>query len=454
VRAADDDGPPSPGGSGGSGGGATTSFVIPSYTVTSNCVDWTNFWLVISNTGTAAQVGIESTLSGISYNLLTNNDLSTTNWGLYQTLTATSSLTWATPFSFADSTNLFFKGQVIWPRVDWVTPLVCIGDQWGNGVDASPALSYDGSTVYIPSTGNLLYALDASTGAILTSNAITTQEGEMTSSAAIASNGDVYMGSTDGFLFSFTTNLTTNWSINLTNLVTTDGEAAVFATPAVTADGSIYVGLEEAGQNPITGTGFFSFNANSNENWFFIPENLTNNSFGDVDSSAAVGADCTTYFLSEDWRLYALYPSGNVKWFLPIPAQTEPDSSPAIAADGTIIIGSDSPYVYAVNPDGSLKWVCHIPNTDDANLAVFSSPVIDSNGVAYVGTGWPTNHVQDYGPSLTFPGGLSEPALWARMGRSMLAPRRGTIHLARSMLFLMACNSGPSRPATILFRRL
>ncbi len=389
-------GPPSPPGlgSGGTNGSWSPPIInIPSYTVTSNCEDWQNYWLIISNTGTSAKVGIESTLPGTAYYLLTNAELNTANWGILQTLVATSSLTWASPFSFTNSSTMFFKAAVVWPTVDWSNHLVCGSDQWGHGVDASPALSLDGSTVYIASTGNRLYALNASTGAIEESSALYTAGGTLTSSAAISSNGEVYIGSTDGFLYAFTTNLNYNWSNNLQALSEAgDFPVSVVATPAVTAGGAIYAGIDEANQGASAGTGFFSFKANSNENWFFMPQDTGKTDAGDVSSSSAVGTDGTTYFLSEDWRLYALSPSNSVKWFLPIPAETEPDSSPAIATDGSIVVGSGSPYVYSVNPDGSLKWVFHVPNTNDSDEVIYSSPVIDSSGTVYVGAGhvWTT----------------------------------------------------------------
>ena len=77
----------------------------------------------------------------------------------------------------------------------------------------------------------------------------------------------------------------------------------------------------------------------------------------------------------------------SVKWFLPVPGDSDPSSTPSIGADGTIYVGSDSPYLYAVSPDGSLKWTFHVPNTNDAVEAIYSSPVIDSDGTIYFGEG-------------------------------------------------------------------
>jgi hypothetical protein len=77
-------GPPSPTNGPGTDGFQAPPYIPPlSYTLTTNCEDWTNHRLVISNTGTAAQVSIESTLPGTYYHVLTNNELNGTNWGIY-----------------------------------------------------------------------------------------------------------------------------------------------------------------------------------------------------------------------------------------------------------------------------------------------------------------------------------------------------------------------------------
>src|SRR5208337_4114657 len=75
-----------------------------------------------------------------------------------------------------------------------------------------------------------------------------------------------------------------------------------------------------------------------------------------IDSSPAVGADGTIYVGSEDHNLYAINPDGNLKWTFATGGGLY--SSPALGADGTIYVGSWSPddNVYAINPDGTQKW--------------------------------------------------------------------------------------------------
>ena len=72
-----------------------------------------------------------------------------------------------------------------------------------------------------------------------------------------------------------------------------------------------------------------------------------------VVSSPAIGADGTIYVGSYyDNYLYAINPDGTRKWRYETGYWVE--SSPAIGADGTIYVGSLN--FYAINPDGTLKW--------------------------------------------------------------------------------------------------
>jgi outer membrane protein assembly factor BamB len=74
-----------------------------------------------------------------------------------------------------------------------------------------------------------------------------------------------------------------------------------------------------------------------------------------VSSSPAVGADGTIYVGSADDNLYAVNPSdGTQKWAFTTGGAAY--SSPAIGKDGTIYVGSFDDNLYAVKPNGSMKW--------------------------------------------------------------------------------------------------
>jgi len=97
-----------------------------------------------------------------------------------------------------------------------------------------------------------------------------------------------------------------------------------------------------------------------------------------LSSSPAIAPDGTIYVGSPDSGLYAVSPSGSVKWRYPTGASVR--SSPAIAPDGTVYVGSSDSYLYAINPDGTLRWR-YLTNGD-----VRSSPAIAADGTVYFGS--------------------------------------------------------------------
>jgi len=99
-----------------------------------------------------------------------------------------------------------------------------------------------------------------------------------------------------------------------------------------------------------TGQSEHNLNAFGIEKWRFNPDDPYSN--GIELSSISISSNGIIYISSQDWRLYAINPSGSLKWKY----KTNGYSSPAsIASDGTIYFYSKD-YLYAVKPDGTLKW--------------------------------------------------------------------------------------------------
>jgi outer membrane protein assembly factor BamB len=114
---------------------------------------------------------------------------------------------------------------------------------------------------------------------------------------------------------------------------------------------------------------------NGSEKWNFTT--------GDVISSTpAIGADGTVYVGSDDGNLYAINSAdGSEKWQFQTGSAVV--SSPAIGSDGTIYIGSGfSNYgaILAIRPDGSERW------SYSTNGPVYSSPAIVADGTVYFGS--------------------------------------------------------------------
>lgn len=153
--------------------------------------------------------------------------------------------------------------------------------------------------------------------------------------------------------------------------------SAIYSSPAVGADGTIYFGSDDHSLYAINPDGTFK--------WRF-------ETGGAVKSSPAIGSDGTIYFGSIDRQIYAVGPNGKLKWV--IPTKSNFTSSPAIASDGTIYIGGTLQdklvlcagvvvqvgYLYAVDPSGFIKWQVRLSG------AIDSSPAIATDGTIYIGS--------------------------------------------------------------------
>ncbi|MFZ0889493.1 MAG: PQQ-binding-like beta-propeller repeat protein [Candidatus Binataceae bacterium] len=181
------------------------------------------------------------------------------------------------------------------------------------------------------------------------------------SSPAIGADGTVYVGSLDNNLYAIRPSGTMKWKFAAGD--------EVWSSPAVGTDGTIYVGSND--------NNLYAVRPNGTMKWKF-------QTYGEVYSSPAIGADGTIYVGWDNGNLYAVRPNGTMKWNFH--AGREVDSSPAIGADGTIYVGS-SDYVgsgnndlYAVRPNGTMKWKF------STGLYVDSSPAIGADGTIYVGS--------------------------------------------------------------------
>ncbi len=193
------------------------------------------------------------------------------------------------------------------------------------------------------------------------------------SSPAIGSDGTIYVGSLDSYLYSLNPEGTLKWRYQT--------GSGIGSSPAISSNGTIYVGSDDHY--------LYALNPDGTLKWRY----QTGSGIG---SSPAISSDGTIYVGSDDHYLYALNPDGTLKWRYQTGVNI--NSSPAIGSDGTIYVGShdhyieglDDRYLYALNPNGTLKWKFR---TGDR---IFSSPAISSDGTIYVGS-W-DNYLYAIGP--------------------------------------------------------
>jgi len=191
------------------------------------------------------------------------------------------------------------------------------------------------------------------------------------SSPAIGADGTIYVGSHDNNMYAINPDGTEEWRFAAGARFydpNYDIWKGILSSPAVATDGTIY--FTSLDHN------LYALNSDGTEKWRF-PVNLSS----DVWSSPLIGPDGTIYFGSHDGfsgRLYAINPNGTEKWSFV--TGSDVCSSPAIAPDGTLYVGSGDKKLYAINPNGTEKW------SFTTSKWLESSPSVGSDGTIYIGS--------------------------------------------------------------------
>jgi len=179
--------------------------------------------------------------------------------------------------------------------------------------------------------------------------------GDVASSPAVAADGTIYVGSNDNGVYAFNPDGTVKWTFNT--------GASVRSSPKIGPGGTIYVGSNNGKLYAVSTTGV--------QQWDFSTSGI-------VVSSPAVAADGTIYVGSNDGNLYAVSAAGVKHWDFSTGGIAA--SSPAVAPDGTIYAGSNDGKLYAVNTGGTEKWFF------ETGGPVRSSPRVGSDGTIYAGS--------------------------------------------------------------------
>jgi outer membrane protein assembly factor BamB len=178
-------------------------------------------------------------------------------------------------------------------------------------------------------------------------------EGALISSPAVAANGTIYVGSDDRKLYAINPDGSLKWSFLAGSLVE--------SSPMIGPDGTIYVGSNDRK--------LYAINPDGTKKWEYRT--------GDqIFSSPAIGSDGTVYVGSLDHRVYAIDSEGFLLWYFTTPAEVR--ASPSVTTNGTIYVGAGTNF-FAINPDGTQNWVFAASNV------FYSSAAIASDGTIYVG---------------------------------------------------------------------
>ncbi len=215
------------------------------------------------------------------------------------------------------------SGALKWPSPGYIT--------LGNIHMGSACIGPDG-TIYIGGGFNL-YAINP-TGSVKWTypTGYTIQ-----SSPAMSPDGKtVYVGSCDAYLHAVDTETGTAVWKTTVPLV----PASTSSSPAVAPSGMIYIGSNGASAS-MGGGALFAIDPNGNVVWQY-------QTAYDVRSSPAVSADGTIYLGVMDGFVLAFNPDGTKKWQFLSSDSSQPGiyGSPAIAADGSVVVQSIGGVVY------------------------------------------------------------------------------------------------------------
>lgn len=269
------------------------------------------------------------------------------------------------------------SGDLVWKFTDFEQtqhPIYPVGQK-------VPAIGADG-TVYLAADG--LYALHPSTGERLWRfNPLDVKSCRQP--PVIGADGTIYLTIHQHDFFAVNPDGSERWHVQFDH----DYEMS-FTSPAIDADGAIYLGVEGGGDSKV-----WAFNADGTVKWKYAVTGL----YCHVRGSPTIGSDGTIYIatkacLEEHGRIIALSPSGTELWVYDVApehgtaALDDVYSTPTVGADGLIYFGAETERFYALNPDGTLNWKTRLAGIN------WSSAAIMPDGTLYIGahSGNPGKH--------------------------------------------------------------
>jgi outer membrane protein assembly factor BamB len=172
------------------------------------------------------------------------------------------------------------------------------------------------------------------------------------STAAVAPEGTIYVGTLDGRLLAVKPGGPVEWIFKTGREIRT--------APAIGSDGTIYFGSRDRN--------LYAVRSDGRLRWRFKTGAW-------VDSSACIGPDGTVYFGSWDDSLYALTPEGVKKW--QFTTSGEVVGSPVIGRKGCVYFGSHDCRFYAVTPEGKTLWLFKTGGP------IISSAAVDTDETLY-----------------------------------------------------------------------
>ena len=230
----------------------------------------------------------------------------------------------------------------------------------GNLITGCPAIGSDGTNpvLYFGASDGSFYALtDLGTSYSLKGPFST--GGAIDSSAAIASDGTVYIGTAGGFFYQF------DAAANMLSSGSSIG--AIYSSPSIATDGTAYVGCDGQYLYKFAESNFVIFSS------LGITPSYSSPVFASDSGPFFIGSHGTSY-------LYSVSSGSTCSSFAPI-SGSYINGSAALASDGTVYTVDDTGTLYSFSPQGAARWTADFSSSDNCRLI---DPIIDSDGTVYV----------------------------------------------------------------------
>jgi hypothetical protein len=279
-----------------------------------------------------------------------------------------------------------------------------------NSIGATPnAVGIDGDALVL--NGDMF---DVSESGVQWTFAPPTMVPLSTANLAVDLNGTIYTGDECGVFYALNPNGTINWQFTGFEARPCNSQAfSPTITPAVSADDTIYTGIETQTFPQYSGV-LFSLSSSGTLNWStdtyvgtpavfpngnILVRSLDTSTLYALNSSGAlqwelsagegqnftlpaIASNNTVYVGTAFDGLWSISPSGTVIWKASPDGNSNFFAPPTIGGDGTIYIAYTS--LYAVNPNGTTKWSAPLCNGNQSIFAENDEPVIGNGGVVYM----------------------------------------------------------------------
>jgi outer membrane protein assembly factor BamB len=237
------------------------------------------------------------------------------------------------------------------------------GQQIGGGINSTPAISYDETTIYF-GTGNWLECNPC--------------------------EEDIY----DDRLIALDVSVSPpvlKWELagTVMDAVQHLDRVSFWASPSIAPDSTIYIGNFNGFLYHVRDHGtdyeiLHRFNFDTHATPLAADEGIA----PEIWSSAAIDDDGTVYVQANDGRGWALNPDLTEKWrfeFLYGGTYFDNFSSPVLTANGLVIMGNEKGYVLGINRDnGTLTW--RYPDTDTPTEEWWRSATCTGDGTLIIGS--------------------------------------------------------------------